>query len=156
MRTAVNGSADTSAGNIPCPVRTRCRVTPSDQMSLARPAGRPRMSSGSTSSSRPACAPCSRPASVCPWVVGVGQHLLEGVPGPLETSRPGERLHLPERAQVEGALGLVEAVTAVGVVPVHQAVGYQLRLDAFQGREESGVLIIRAPASSVVACGYCT
>src|ERR1700733_1084295 len=36
-----------------------------------------------------------------PQVVGVGEHLLEDGPGLLDPSRPGERLDVPERAEVE-------------------------------------------------------
>ncbi|GAA3120699.1 hypothetical protein GCM10020254_79850 [Streptomyces goshikiensis] len=37
-------------------------------------------------------------------VVGVGEHLLEGEPGLLQPARAGQRLHVPEGADREGAL----------------------------------------------------
>jgi hypothetical protein len=37
-------------------------------------------------------------------VVGVGEHLLEDVPAFIDAGGPGQRLHVPERVQVERAL----------------------------------------------------
>src|SRR2546430_858547 len=47
---------------------------------------------------------------VQPDVVGVRQHLLEGVLGLFQTSSAGQRVHEEERAQREGSLRTLQAV----------------------------------------------
>jgi hypothetical protein len=56
-------------------------------------------------------------------VVGVGEHLLEDGPGFLQPAGPGERLDVPERAEVEGALTVGDTVVAGSRVAGDQAVG---------------------------------
>ena len=97
-------------------------------------------------------------------VVGVGEHLFENVPALIDAAGPGQRLHVPERAQVERALAAGQAVRTVGLVAPDQAIADQLLADPVQGGQEPRVArqanltsgITSSDASSVVPPRYWT
>ena len=72
-------------------------------------------------------------------VVGVGEHLFEDVPALIDAAGPGQRLDVPERAQVERALAAGQPVRAVGLVAPDQAVADQFLADPVQGGQEPRV-----------------
>jgi signal transduction histidine kinase len=72
-------------------------------------------------------------------MVGVGEHFLEDGPGFLEPPGAGERLDIPERAEVEGALTVGDTVVAGDRVPGDQAVGGELGADPVQRRQEARI-----------------
>lgn len=73
-----------------------------------------------------------------PEMVRVGEHLLEDCPGLLDPPGPGERLDVPERAEVEGAFAAVDPVVAGDGVPVDEAVGGEFGADAVKRGQDRG------------------